>query len=175
MDQFNYPSNVSELDEVSSHIKKRSNKDTDSNQQVLNYINRNIFGKVNWMEKLIVINVIVTSLLTVARKFGCSCVYIFQITYWEKLNWRIILLQTKTFNIFPRSIEKSGVLKIVSANCSRNTVSYILNKELWFNIPFLNLLNKKSKTWQTIDWRQNKQNDPGKFKSNADNEKNQVC
>lgn len=47
MDQFNYPSNVSELDEVSSHIKKSSNKDTDSNQQVLNYINRNIFGKVN--------------------------------------------------------------------------------------------------------------------------------
>lgn len=97
------------------------------------------------MEKLIVINVIVTSLLTVARKFGCSCVYIFQITYWEKLNWRIILLQTKTFNIFPRSIKKSGVLKIISANCLRNTVSYILNKELWLNIPFLNLLNKKAK------------------------------
>ena len=87
---INYTSNVSELDMVLSHFTKSSNKDTDSNQQMLNYINRNIFGKTTKkkkeMEKLIVTNVIVTSVLTVARKFGYSCVYIFHIIYLEKLN-----------------------------------------------------------------------------------------
>ena len=67
-------------------------------------------------------NIIVTSVLTVARKFGYSCVYIFHIIYLEKLNWRIILSQIKIFDIFPRSIKQSGVLKIISDNCSRKTV-----------------------------------------------------
>ena len=41
--KFLKPGNVSELDEIL--LKKNSNKDSDSNQQVLNYENRNIFGE----------------------------------------------------------------------------------------------------------------------------------
>ena len=41
--KFLKPGNVSELYEIL--LKKNSNKDSDSNQQVLNYENRNIFGE----------------------------------------------------------------------------------------------------------------------------------
>ena len=65
------------------------------------------------MEKLIVMDDVSgladesreSSFLTVARKFGYSCVYIFHIIYPEKANWRMILSQTKIFNIFPGFVE----------------------------------------------------------------------
>ena len=51
--------------------------------------------------------------LTVSRKFGFTCVYIFHTNYPTKNNWQMILLQTKIFNIFPGSIQASSVAKIL--------------------------------------------------------------
>ena len=42
---FHNPGDVSELDKVLPHRKKSSKKDADSNQQVLDDENRNIFGE----------------------------------------------------------------------------------------------------------------------------------
>lgn len=76
----------------------------------------------------------------------------------------MILSKTNIFNIFCGSLEKSSVLKIVVANCLKETVSYILNKKLWLNRLFINLSNKKGKACLTIDCQQNILNGPRKFR-----------
>ena len=57
----------------------------------------------------------------------------------------MILSQTKIFNVFLGSVEQSSALKIFSADCSRQTVAYIPNKELWLSRFFLNRSCKKKK------------------------------
>ena len=51
--------------------------------------------------------------LTVSRKFGFTCVYIFHTIYPTRNNWQIILSQTKSFIIFPGSIQASSVVKML--------------------------------------------------------------
>ena len=48
--------------------------------------------------------------LTVSRKFDLTCVYIFHTIYPMRQNWPMILSQTKTFNIFARSIQASSIV-----------------------------------------------------------------
>ena len=38
--------------------------------------------------------------LTVSRKFGITCVYVFHTIYHTRQNWKMILSQTKIINIF---------------------------------------------------------------------------
>ena len=58
---------------------------------------------------------------------------------------------------------------------ARPFISYISNKEQWHNRLFLNLLTKKDKTFITIDRRTNILNGPVKPRTNAENEKKQLC
>ena len=71
--------------------------------------------------------------LTVSRKFGLTCVYLFHVIYPTRQNWQMILSQTKFFNIFPGSEQTSSITKILSSFCSRYKHNYIPNKELWIN------------------------------------------
>ena len=52
------------------------------------------------------------NVLTVSKRFGLTCVYIFDTIYRTRQNWQMILAQTKIFNIFPRSIQASSIVKI---------------------------------------------------------------
>ena len=113
--------------------------------------------------------------LTVARKFWYSCVYKFYFIYPEKASWEMNLSQKKTFNIFSGSAEQNRVLKLMSAICSRDATSYILNEELWLNELFMELSYRRDTICLTIDCRQNMLNCPRKCRSNADNEKEQFC
>ena len=56
--------------------------------------------------------------LTVSKKFGLTCVYVFHTIYRTRQNWQMILGQTKIFNIFPGSIQTSLIVKILSSFCS---------------------------------------------------------
>ena len=40
--------------------------------------------------------------LTVSRKYGLTCMYIFHTIYPTRQNWQKIMLQTKIFNFFSR-------------------------------------------------------------------------
>ena len=53
--------------------------------------------------------------LTVSKKFGLTCVYVFHTIYPTRQNWQMILGQTKIFNIFPGSIQTSLIVKILSS------------------------------------------------------------
>ena len=63
--------------------------------------------------------------LTVSRKFGLTCIIVFHTIYPTRQNWQMILAQTKTFNIFPGSIQTFSIVKILSSFCSRyKTIIY---------------------------------------------------
>ena len=65
--------------------------------------------------------------LTVSRKFGLTCAYIFHTIYPTRQNWQMILAQRKIFNIFPGSMKASSIVKILSSFCNRYSYNYIPN------------------------------------------------
>lgn len=74
-----------------------------------------------------------SSFLTVCRKFGYNCIYFFYKIYPEKTIWQMIISRTNVFNIFPGSILLSSILKIITNNCNRETISHTLPREHWLN------------------------------------------
>ena len=83
--------------------------------------------------------------LTVARKFGYHCLYIFHAIHPEKAIWRMILSQTNLLNIFPASVPLSTVKKVLGANCIRNSNKYIPVNSLWVTKLFIKLANEERK------------------------------
>ena len=69
-----------------------------------------------------------SNFLTVSRKYGFSCEYIFHTVYPNRQNWDMIMSQTHSFSVFPGSIHNSKILKTLSlfANCPKNT--YLPNR-----------------------------------------------
>ena len=66
-----------------------------------------------------------SSFLTVSRKYGFSCVYVFHTIYPGRQNWEMIMSQTHIFNIFPGSIHNSRILKILALFASRQKNTYL--------------------------------------------------
>ena len=46
-----------------------------------------------------------TNILTVSRKYGLTCVYIFHTIYPTRQNWQMIMYQTKIFSLLPGSVQ----------------------------------------------------------------------
>ena len=84
--------------------------------------------------------------LTVLRKFGLACVYIFHTIYPTRQNRQMILAQIKVFNIFPGSIQTSSIVKILSSVCSRCKYNYVPNRDLWINSLYFDISNSTKKT-----------------------------
>ena len=55
-----------------------------------------------------------SNFLTVSRKYGFLCVYVFHTIYPNRQNWEILMSQMHIFNFFPGSIHNSKILKILS-------------------------------------------------------------
>ena len=53
--------------------------------------------------------------LTVSRKFGLTCVYIFHTIYPARQHWQMILSLTKIFNFFQGSVQASSIIRILSS------------------------------------------------------------
>ena len=85
------------------------------------------------------------SFLTVFWKFKYSCIYIFHIIYPEKSIWKLILSQTKIFNIFPSSLEKSSVMKIIPANSQQTHSSW------WRHLENVFRLRLQKTSWRRLD------------------------
>ena len=114
--------------------------------------------------------------LTVARKVGYHCLYIFHAIHPEKAIWRTILSQTNLLNIFPASVSLSTVKKVLEANCIRNSNKYIPVNSLWVTKLFIRLANEDSeKTCLTIDCSGFNPNGPGRFRTDASNPLTQTC
>ena len=87
----------------------------------------------------------------------------------------MILSQTKTFNIFPGSIQASSVVKILSSYCSRYTYEYMPHRDLWLSRLYFNISGSNKKQCLTIDTRDVNDLGPARFRTQADNNKEQIC
>ena len=87
----------------------------------------------------------------------------------------MIISQTKILNILSGSIRFFSVLKIITSNCNRETISYILPRELWLNKLSFEISNRNKKICLTIDCRNLNSIGPGKYRTKAEDPKTQFC
>ena len=106
-----------ELDSLIETFKLRSQDDiTDTNSNV------NSFGENKKMDQFIIMDDVsgvadvskkFENLLTVSRKFGYNCVYVFYVIVRASQIWQKIISQTNILNIFPASVLHNTVAKII--------------------------------------------------------------
>ena len=116
-----------------------------------------------------------SNFLTVSRKFGFSCVYVFHTIYPGRQNWEMIMSQTHIFNFFPGSIHNNRILKTLGLFANRKKNSYIPNIQIWLNKLYFQISNSKDKCCLTIDTKDIYELGPGKFRTAADNDEEQTC
>ena len=139
----------------------------------------NSFGELKKMNRLIVLDDVsgvadsskkFANFLTVSRKYGYNVVYVFHVIMQSNQIWQKILSQTNIFNIFPASVPLSS--KILQSNCVSRTKKYIPVRQLWLTRLFIELVNSNKKHCLTIDCSFVNINGPGRFRTQADNQKN---
>ena len=188
---FYYPRNKEQFEELLEYFKTKSNSseiENNMNNDNINGINdENVtnYGEKSIQSRLIVMDDVsgladlstkFANFLTVARKFGYHCLYIFHAIHPEKAIWRTILSQTNLLNIFPASVPLSPVKKALEANCIRKINKYIPVNSLWVTKLFIRLANEDSeKTCLTIDCSGFNPNGPGRFRTDASNALTQTC
>ena len=116
-----------------------------------------------------------SNFLTVSRKYGFSCLYVFHTIYPGRQNWEMIMSQSHIFNFFPGSIHRSRILKTLSFFASRQKNTDIPNKSVWLNKLYFEISNSREKKCLTIDTRDVNDFGLGKFKTFADNGEEQTC
>ena len=184
--KFYYPRNKEQFEELFEYFKTKTNLadiENDVSQEAnIEDIN---YGEKKKRRRLIIADnvsgladnsVKFADFLTVARKFGYHCLYIFHTIHPEKAIWRTILSQTNLLNIFPASVPLSTVKRVLEANCIRSTNKYIPVNSLWVTKLFIKLANEESeKTCLTIDCSGFNPNGPGRFRTDASNALTQIC
>ena len=68
--------------------------------------------------------------LTVSRKYGITCGYIFHTIYPTRQNWQMIMFQTQIFNFFPGSAQAGSILRILSSFADRYKNTYIPHRNI---------------------------------------------
>ena len=116
-----------------------------------------------------VLVLLIDSILTVTRKFGYHCVYIFHNIFLEKAISISIISQTNIFNIFPPSVPLNSVRKIHQANYKQKSLKYIPESSLWLNKRFIDLANKNERVCLTIDCSGVNLDGLGRFRTDAEN------
>ena len=86
-----------------------------------------------------------SNFLTVTRKYGFSCLYVFHMIYPGRQSWEMIMSQTHIFYFFPGSIHSSRILKTLSLFASRQKKTYIPNQQIWLNRLYFQISNSKEK------------------------------
>ena len=107
-----------------------------------------------------------SNILTVSRKYGFSCLYVFYTIYPGRQSWEMIMSQTHIF---------SRILKTLSLFASRQKNTYIPNQQVWLNRLYFQISNSKEKKCLTIDTREVNELGSGKFRTSAENGIEQAC
>ena len=116
-----------------------------------------------------------SNFLTVSRKYGFSCVYVFHTIYPGRQSWEMIMSQTHIFNIFPGSIHSGKILKTLSLFASKEKNTNVPTNQIWLNRHYFQISNSREKTCLTVDTRDTNNFGPGKFRTGADNAQEQHC
>ena len=116
-----------ELDLLIETFKSRTHDIPDENDV------NSIFGKNKKMDHLIVMDDVpvvadisktFASFLTVSRKFGYHCMYVFHVIAPATQIWQKMISQTNIFNIFTASVPQNTVVKILESNCILQSKKY---------------------------------------------------
>ena len=113
--------------------------------------------------------------LTVSRKFGYNCVYIFRVIVPASQMWQKIISQTNILKIFPASVLHNTVAKIIRSNCILQSKKYVPARSLWLNRVFADLANSQEKHCLTIDCDYINKNGSRRYRSSAGNPEKQAC
>ena len=168
-----------ELDSLIETFKLRSPEETTENNNV-----NNSFGENKKLDRLIIMDDVsgvadvskkFANFLTVYRKFGYNCVYVFHVIVPASQIRKKIISQTNIFNIFPASVPHNTVAKTIQSNCILQSKKYVPARLLWLNSVFTDLANGHEKHCLTIDCCYININEPGQYRSSADNPEKQVC
>ena len=116
-----------------------------------------------------------SNFLTVSRKYGYSCVYVFHVINSSSQIWQKIISQTNIFNIFPATVPFNSVSKIIQSNCILQGKKYVPVRSLWLSRVFNDLANSHERHCLTLDCGYQNKNGPGRFRSSAENPEKQVC
>ena len=171
-----------ELDYLIETFKLRSREDTTNNNNN-NNIN-NSFGEKKKLDRLVFMDDVsgvadvskkFSNFLTVSRKFGYNCVYVFHFHVPASQIWQKIISQTNIFNIFPASVPHNTAAKIIQSNCILQSKKYVPARSLWLNRVFTDLANSHEKFCLTIDCGYINKNGPVRYRTSADNPEKQVC
>ena len=134
---FKYPSSVEDFNDLLEIYKQ---KKSDCNENYLSEntildrdivygylgISRDISSRADKSEEF-------ANFLTVSRKYGLTCVYIFYTIYPKRQHWQMILSRTKIFSFFPASIQATATIRILFSFASRYKHTYIPRRDLWIN------------------------------------------
>ena len=110
--EFSYPYDIEDFNYLIQNFTQKKS----------NYLDKEMGEKLS-INKLIVMDDVsdlahkyskFSNFLTVSRKYGFSCVYIFHTIYPNRQNWDMIMSQKHIFNFFPGSIHNSKFLKTLS-------------------------------------------------------------
>ena len=105
--------------------------------------------------------------LTVSRKYGLTCAYIFHTLYLTRQHWQMILSQTNFFSFFPGSVQGSSIIRILSSFASRYKYK-MEHQNLRINRLYFEISNCRQKQCFTIDTSDINDLGPAKFRTKAD-------
>ena len=172
-----------ELKALIETFKQRSEENDDIQNNKNDNVN-NLFGENKKLDRLIIMDDVsgiadtskyFSNFLTVSRKYGYSCVYVFHVINSSSQIWQKIISQTNIFNIFPATVPFNSVSKIIQSNCILQSKKYVPVRSLWLSRVFNDLANSHERHCLTLDCRYQNKNGPGRFRSSAENPEKQVC
>ena len=96
--QFAYPHNLDNFNYLVENFMQNKSKFVENDLGELPHINKliiidDVFGLADKSEEL-------SNFLTVSRKYGLSCLYVFHTIYPGRQSWEMIVSQTHIFNFF---------------------------------------------------------------------------
>ena len=112
---FNYPTDSDEFNYLIGNFTQEKSDYVDNNDSEI--------GENLRVNKLIVMDDVsgladksedFSNFLTVSRKYGFSCVYVFHTIYPGRQSWEMIMSQIHTFNFFSGSVHSSRILKTLA-------------------------------------------------------------
>ena len=139
------------------------------------YCNDNILmGENNLFNRLVVMDD-VSDLADKSDNFAnvLTCVYVFHTIYPTRSNWQMILSQRKIFNI--SWIFTDILIKTLPSYCNRYTYKHMPHRDLCLNRLSFEISNPTKIQCLMIDMKHVNDVGPAKFRTGAENDKDQVC
>ena len=140
---FNYPENIDDFNYLIESFMQRK----------AYYVNSQLGEETNLYKLIVMDDVsdladksdVFSNFLTVFRKYGMSCVYIFHRIYPSRQHWNMIISQTDIFHFFPVSVHNGTIIRTVYLFANKFKNSYVPTRNMWLSRLYFNISISKQK------------------------------